>query len=199
MLVAVSLPVADLIVIPTNSTPSMKEPDPPKELPPQPYPERTCWWRFKRFFGYPREIVDWELFTWDDTPPDNRSTALREARRELRKPPQNILQDTLEQLDTDSDKRLECIQKSTITILAVSAYETRRATWWLQFLTWSLLALTMTLVLQTCKLISLETWKSSKDSSPHNPNSPSDPHKKQNGNNDSNKDLGGVIPPTAKG
>lgn len=109
-----------------------------------------------RFIRYPRQIIDWERFTWDANPPPNRESALKETIRELCKPPQNILQDAMEQLGTEHEARTAAIQKSTVALLAVSAYETQKATWWLQILTWLLLAGTACLVYQTQQLLNLE-------------------------------------------
>ena len=134
----------------------MNDPDPPKQLPPNAYPPRSFWWRFLRIIRYPKQIIDWKLFTWDEVPPANRDAAFKETRRELRKPPQNILQDAMEQLGTNHEAREAAIQKSTVALLAVSAYETQRATWWLQLLTWILVIGTTILVCQTQKLLNLE-------------------------------------------
>jgi hypothetical protein len=157
----------------------MIDPDPPKKLPAPEYPPRGFWWKFLRLIGYPRQIIDWELFTWDEAEPPNRLDAHKLTRRELRKPPQNILQDAMEQLGTDHAAREAAIQKSTIALLAVSAYETQRATWWVQFMTFILVIGTAVLVCQTQKLLNRELAKDYKEPS-HQISSPQDKAQKIN-------------------
>jgi hypothetical protein len=138
----------------------MSEPyrSPPKEL--------SCWARFLKRIGYPSAITEWDVKTWDDPSSmpteawqnhvERRKQCYEETRRDLEKDIQHILQDAHEQLRTGSNSSMPAIQKCMVALMAVSVYETRKSTWWIQALTWGIAFGTLVLIILTVWLVVLE-------------------------------------------